>query len=402
MTVRTVENDPFTPGYGVQPRVWAGRTGEFHEFDHVVLPRVRRGTYEQARLVTGNRGVGKTAFLAHLADDAQQAGVWTVRVDARRRGDLRADLAADVAGTVHARDATARVTDTLAGALRRVAGVQVTTSGVRLHLRRAGGDGGDPGRDLTAVLVEASRLARDAGAVMVVLIDELHNAGPGELGDLCHALQQAQTATDVQIGPRGEREHIHLPLVVYLAGLPGVGDQIRDAGATFFERVAHLDFGLLAAPDVREALVAFADNEGVGVDADALDALVAAVGGYPYFLHVYGSAVWTAGERGAVITLADVTQGLEQARRTVERFYADRVRQLSEKQHDWLLAAAALPPEDRTVGAIAARLGGRSSDYGWIAKSLHARGLTRPAPGRGRIEIALPGLDAYLAEHELS
>jgi hypothetical protein len=38
------------------------------------------------------------------------------------------------------------------------------------------------------------------------------------------------------------------------------------------------------------------DNAGVGIEPDALDRLVALIGGYPYFLHLYGKHAWLAGD----------------------------------------------------------------------------------------------------------
>jgi hypothetical protein len=393
---RTAANNPFTPGYGAVPRVWAGRSQEFHEFEHVVLPRVRRGTYEQARLVTGDRGVGKTVFLAHLAEDTVAAGGWSVQVAARRGGALVRDLAARVAETLAAADVAAAVTGTLTDLLRRLAGVSIGPGGVRVVTRRPEElHPADRGRALADLLTATARVAAGRDAVLVLLLDEVQNASASALSDVCHGLQEAQATADVAVGPRGERVRRHLPVVAYLAGLPGLTDKIRKAGATFFERAAHHDFGLLRDPEVRDALVAFAANEDVGVDGDALDVMVEAIGGYPYFLHLVGARVWAAGP-GPVISAADARRGVAAAEADIARFYGDRLRALGVVAHDWLVAAARLESGERTVGAVAAALGGTSDQYGWAVSSLTDQGLVRPAPGRGRFQFALPGLDAYL------
>ena len=240
LTSKTAESNPFTPGYGAVPRVWAGRSQEFHEFEHVVLPRVRRGVYEQARLITGDRGVGKTVFLAHLADDAAAAGGWAVQVAARRGGSLVRDLAARVGQTLATEDVAAAVTGTITHLLRRLAGVTVGPGGVRVQTRRPDElHPEDRGRALADLLVGAARVAEARAAVLVLLLDEVQNATADALSAVCHALQDAQAAADVEIGPRGESARRHLPVVAYLAGLPGLTDKIRKAGATFLERAAH-------------------------------------------------------------------------------------------------------------------------------------------------------------------
>lgn len=394
--MRSAENSPFTPGYGVIPKVWAGRGQEFHEFDDEVMPRLRRGVYEQARLVTGDRGVGKTVFLAHLEEDAAAGRDWPVRVTARRGEAVIRDLLIRVAETLAAHDAAAAVTGTIAEALRRMAGVRLGPGGVQLEVRdTTTPDAVDRGRGLADLLEEAARVAQSRDRVLVLLLDEVQNADDAALGDLCHALQHSQTVAEPEIGPRGERLRRHLPLAVYLAGLPGLTEQIRRAGATFLERVAHLDFGLLRDPEVRDALTHFAANEGVAIDADALDAMVAAVGGYPYFLHVVGKHVWTAGDAD-VIHLAEARRGIDAARIDIARFYGERLRGLGDAQFDWLSAAALLDSDDRTAGKVAAALDKTSDQLGWAVSALTAQGLIRPAPGRGRFQFALPGLDAHL------
>lgn len=353
--------------------------------------------YERARLVTGDRGVGKTVFLAHLADDAAAAGDWAVRVTARRGDAIVPELLVRVAETLAGNDLATALTSGVRDALDRVAGIGLGTRGLTVDTRPASPPEvreGDRGRALADLLVEAGRLAKDRGRVLL-LLDEVQNVDDTALGEICHALQHAQGVANVETGPRGERLRNHLPLVIYLAGLPGVPDQFRRAGATFFERVAHHDFGLLADAEVRDAFRAFLEGEGVGMDADALDVVVEAIGGYPFFLHLIGARVWASGS-GEVVTLDEARRGIAEARVDVAGFYGQRLQGLGEVQYDWLLAAARLDPDVRTVGAVAAALGGTSDRWGWVSRALTEQGLIPSLPGRGRFRLALPGLDRYL------
>ncbi|HKJ56218.1 MAG TPA: ATP-binding protein, partial [Nitriliruptoraceae bacterium] len=89
---RTPGDDPFTPGYGVVPQVFAGRQAEFADFEGVVLRRVAQGTYEPARLLTGDRGMGKTALLKQFEAEASEAGHWVARISAVRGDAALPDL----------------------------------------------------------------------------------------------------------------------------------------------------------------------------------------------------------------------------------------------------------------------------------------------------------------------
>ena len=70
--VRDAGSNPFTPGYGIIPAVFAGRQAEFADFEGVVLRRVAQGTYEPARMLTGDRGMGKTALLKQFEAEARR------------------------------------------------------------------------------------------------------------------------------------------------------------------------------------------------------------------------------------------------------------------------------------------------------------------------------------------
>lgn len=392
MSDRSSATSPFTPGYGAVPEVWAGRAEEFADFHEVLLPRVTAGIYEQARLVTGDRGVGKTAFLKTLADEADDAGSWPIYAAVRRGDGVVADIVGAISETLDARDLTRRLTEGTRALVRSVGSLRIGAAGVAASISPRP----DPvrGTDLARLLKEAGALARNHSAATVLMIDEAQNADRPALGELCHALQDAQTEAERVLALNGAKVRHHLPLGIYVAGLPDLAGRIQETGATFFERSRHLDFGLLRDADVRAALVAFAGNRDVGIDADALDALVAAVGGYPYFLHLYGARVWTAGT-GPVIARADVEAGVASAADDVDRFYEERLRTLGRVQEGWLAAAAQLRDDELRVAAVAEALGRRSSDLGTTVTSLAERGLIRQL-GRGRVRFALPGLARHL------
>lgn len=397
--VRSPANSPFTPGYGILPSVWAGRAREFADFDDVVLPRVRARTYEQARLITGDRGVGKTVFLAQLAEEATEAGSLTTSVTARTGSSTSviADMVRATAATLHAASAADAITDAVTGPLQRRIGLRVSPRGIELDL---GAPDRSPGLDsltvaLRGLLERTARVAAASGQLLLATVDEAQNATLESLEALCHTLADVQSVHDRSDGPRGEPVRSYLPLAVYLAGLPSLPERIRRSGSTFFERSLPLDFELLRAPDIAVAIRAFLENEGVGIEPEALERLVDLVGGYPYFLHLYGKHAWQAGT-GSVVTVADVETAEQTAGVDLARFYGERLRNVGDLAHDWLMAAARLPPEDRTVGAVAAQLGRTSSQLGSTVDALVGKSLIRPEPGRGQFSFAVPGLDRHL------
>lgn len=395
-TPRSAADNPFTPGYGVVPQVFAGRQAEFADFESVVLRRVAQGVYEPARLLTGDRGMGKTALLKQFEAEAQETGHWVARVSAVRGDAAVPDVVEALVDELDRHDVAVKLGRAAKQALRRLAGLAVGPTGVAvMESRPKRGVTDRWHKDLTAILTDAGRVARDHRVALLLLLDESQNIDRGAMAALFHAFQEAQSATVTEQHPTGARLRQHLPLAIYVAGLPGLTALLRAAGTTFGERARHVELPLLSDADVAEALSAFAATRGVGVDADATDRFVTLVGGYPYFLHVVGSQVWVAGD-GAVISSADVDEGWQRAAPTIELFYEERLRDVTDLQRRYLVAAARLGATARTSGAIAEGLGTTTEAVGSTQQALiDTHGLLRRA-GRGRVAFTLPGIDRYL------
>lgn len=394
---RSPKDNPFTPGFGNLPRVFAGRKAEFADLE-VMAARLAQGIYEQPRLVTGDRGVGKTTLLREFEDEQSEAGRWVVRAAATRGDAVVARLCAGLGRVLDDRDLAGRLSRVGLAALRRLGGIEIGPRGVAVDLDgKADPPTGDRAGELARLLIETARLARDQGTVLLVLVDEAQNIGRDAIGDLFYAVQEATTQVVHATDPgSGARLRHALPIGVVVAGLPGLVAHLKQAGSTFGERSKPLTLGPFGEPDMREGLRAFAAAGGAAFDADALEAVMAASGGYPYFLHVVGAHVWNAG-RGDVITLADAEAGIAAARAYLDAFYEERLRSLGARQREYLDAAARLEPGERTAGNVAAALGTTSERLASTWQALVERhGLLRPAGGHGRLAFALPGLDAYL------
>lgn len=84
--------NPYTPGAGTPPPELAGRD-ELREQVRVALERVRLGRPSKSVLMVGLRGVGKTVLLDRMRDDAEAAGIQTLRIEAPEGRSLPAILA---------------------------------------------------------------------------------------------------------------------------------------------------------------------------------------------------------------------------------------------------------------------------------------------------------------------
>ena len=133
----------------------------------------------------------------------------------------------------------------------------------------------DAQRDLAEVLVRRCRRRP-----LAVLLDEAH-ALDGDVGaTLLNASQQVRAAQE--------------PFLLVLAGTPGLPSRLDAMDASFWSRLGQgeLGIGRLTEEATREALTEPLREHGVAVDADALDIVVGHSQAYPYFVQIWGDALW--------------------------------------------------------------------------------------------------------------
>lgn len=389
----TRADNPYVPGFGAVPPALAGREPEFADVE-AALARVRRGIYEQPRLLTGDRGMGKTAVLAELATQSRERGQWVVEVEASRSGNALVLLLRDLRALLWDHDRDRRVGEYARRALAVLSSFALAHADLRLVVRvdAAAGraDTGDLATDLGDVLVAACETAAAADAGLLLCVDEIQAMPAEQIAPLFVALQR--------LARHEAAPGRLLPILAVVAGLPGSRAAMRRASSTYAERVREHELGLLGEGAATEALIVPAEQRGVRYEPEALTAVVDGTGGYPFFVQLMGYEAWNAAaDRGArsVINVEDAAAGIERARLEAARLYESRLAEVPDTERRYLDAAAGLDQGERRSAAIAAVLGGTSEDWAWARQRLIERGLLRPA-GRGRIAFALPGLADYL------
>ena len=399
--MRTPRSNPFQPGWG-KPIVWAGRELVVSTFTDVVLQRVADGIKEVPRLLQDERGMGKTAVLEALTDEARERDCLIVSLTAARGEDVTRSFAAALARSAADASLLERLADGVGAALARLGGVQIAGTGVTRIETPTGGGGEVASTVLAEAQVEVCRLARARERQVVILIDMVQIVGSEHLAAVFTALQRALEHTEHEAHPAGGALRVGLPITVWLAGLPGSLAAFRAAHVTFGERCELVELGPLDEREIREALVTFSrfNEEGVVFDADAIDAVVVAVDGYPYTFQLLGKAAWDAGD-GPVITAEEVAEAAAAIAPAMRERYSARLAGLTEEQVAYLVAAASLPLDERTPTAVCRAYKGepsaRASACGGMQQRLtDDHQVIRRGPD-GRIRFGLPGMGEYLA-----
>jgi hypothetical protein len=193
-----------------------------------------------------------------------------------------------------------------------------------------------------------------------------------------------------------------LPFVVVGAGLPHL-PTVLSASKSYSERLfryARIDRLDRAAHDA--ALVVPARDEDADFTDDALEAMYAATGGYPYFVQAYGKVAWDVAPRSP-ITAADVAVAAPEAEAELAvGFFGSRYERATPAEREYLRAMADVGGESMDAvptAAVAESLGRPPQSLSPARDGLLKKGLVYSGQ-RGRIAFTVPHFGRYLRTQE--
>lgn len=380
--------NPYAPGAGTQPPELAGR-GEIRETARIALERIRRGRPSKSIIMVGLRGVGKTVLLNRIREDAEDRSFYTAEIEAPEHRSLPATLAPYLRRIVLqlSRKESSRLL--AQRALRGIAGF-VSSLKVKYHDIEVGldilpepslADSGDLEADLQDVLGVIGDAARAANSCVALFVDEMQYVREEELAALIIALHRT-----------AQRQ---LPVTLIGAGLPQVRGRTGKA-KSYAERLFDFpEIAALSAADARRAIAKPAQQEGVEIADEALDAIVSQTKGYPYFLQEWGKHVWDTAE-ASPIGVRVVNIAGKQAIESLDRsFFRVRFDRLTPAERRYLQAMAELGPGPHRSGAIAQKLGRAVSSLGPIRNNLIGKGMVW-SPGHGDTDFTVPMFDEFI------
>ncbi len=392
--------NPYAPGAGQRPPELAGRDEQLDNFA-VVLERIARGRPERSMVLTGLRGVGKTVLLNSLRSTAVRAKWGTGKLEARPDQRLRRPVAAALHMAVrelgHPRgEELDHVLGVIkAFAQREAPGAKIRdrwNPGIDVPAVSGRADSGDIEIDLVELLTDVAGLAADVGKGVAVFIDEMQDLGPEDVSALCAACHELSQSS--------------LPLIVVGAGLPHV-PSVLSASKSYSERLFRYSrIDRLDRAQAERALRSPAQDEGADFTEEALEAMYAATGGYPYFIQAYGKAVWDLAPQSP-ITSEDVQVGAPEAEvELAVGFFGSRFERATPGEREYLRAMADLgetPSEGRptndvesvTTADVASYLDRKPQSLSPARDALLKKGLIYSAE-RGQIAFTVPHFGRYL------
>lgn len=399
--------NPYAPGAGQRPPELAGRDDELGAFD-VVLERVARGRPERSLVLTGLRGVGKTVLLNALRSAAVRRQWGTGKLEARPDQSLRRPLSSALhqavreLGPAHV-EGVEHVLGVIKAFAQRDAGPGAKlrdrwNPGIDAPVVQGRADSGDIEIDLVELLSDVGGLAADLGKGVAIFLDEMQDLGPDDVSALCAACHEISQAG--------------LPVIVVGAGLPHLPG-VLSASKSYSERLfRYRRIDRLTREAADRALAAPAHEEGASFDEEALAAMYAATGGYPYFIQAYGKAVWDIAPTSP-ISAADVAVAAPEAEAELAvGFFGSRFDRATPGEREYLRAMADVAVQqqdddldetlDRQSGSVptadvAAILGKKPQSLSPARDALLKKGLIYSGE-RGRIAFTVPHFGRYLRD----
>lgn len=381
-------SNPFAPGAGAQPPELAGRD-KLRETIRVALERVRRGRPTRSILMVGLRGVGKTVLLDRMRDDAEAAGIQTMRIEAPEGRSLPAMLAPELRQALLRLSRNAQAKKLAQRALRGLAGFAKALKlkyadievGLDFDPEPGLADNGDLEHDLQALIESVGAAAQKAGTALALFVDELQYVPEEELAALITALHRSAQR--------------RLPVVLVGAGLPQLRGRMGRA-KSYAERLFDFpEIGALEAPAARIAIAKPAEAQGVKVNEDALERIIRQTHGYPYFLQEWGKHAWDTAT-ASPIARKDVDLASKAAVAALdESFFRVRFDRLTPVEKRYLRAMAELGPGPHRSGDIAETLGRPVTALGPTRNQLIAKGMVW-SPSHGDTAFTVPLFDEFM------
>lgn len=380
--------NPFAPGAGTPPPELAGRD-DLRERGRVALARVRRGLPTKSFLMVGLRGVGKTVLLDRIREEAEDAGIHTLRIEAPEGRSLPAILAPQLRQSLLRLSRNEKAKELAQRALRALAGfansLKVKYEDIEVGMDFAPepglADNGDLEHDLQALLEAAGAAAKGAETALAIFVDELQYVEEDELAALITALHRTAQR--------------RLPVVLVGAGLPQLRGRMGKA-KSYAERLFDFpEVGPLPPEATRLAIAKPARDAGVDVTASALDRIVKETRCYPYFVQEWGKHSWDAAN-SSPITEEDVENASTTAIAALdESFFRVRFDRLTPAEKRYLRAMAELGSGPHRSGDIAQVLQRDVTALGPTRNQLIGKGMIW-SPQHGDTAFTVPLFDEFM------
>ena len=292
MTTEKIKN-PFTPGVGISPPYLAGRENEQCELSKILADMADGDSPHSDIVMYGPRGMGKTALVSWIGNEAEKTATNNLSLRAIQTSPTIFPTLQSLWSKLISDDWKKKF---------RPDQLQLGAYGNKIvwNSKAPSED------DLVSVLIEECK-----ERPLVLLMDEAHTMDSQFCQDLLNISQQAR---------------MQAPFFLVLAGTPVLMHFLKTVGASFVERSKKMGIARLDVQATADAIVKPLNEHGIEIDDSSLAQVVEDSQQYPYFIQLWGAALWDVAKGKDMQRLtseeaAMVKPQIEGARR---HFYSER------------------------------------------------------------------------------
>ncbi|MBA3019645.1 AAA family ATPase [Propionicimonas sp.] len=377
------ELNPYRPGAGLLPPELAGREEHLNHFEQLII-RAKHRTIDRALIISGLRGVGKTALMTRFSQMADQHRWIYITTEGQANDtaahEVRRRLGAEIQAALVRFSLKARLDDALRHLSALAGQFSLSLGPVTIESKPAAT--GLLDLDVETLTLAIAKEAQVREAAFAIFVDELQDLDH----DMLTALLVAQHKAQQQ----------NLPFYLIGAGLPSLPAILTNAKSYAERLFRYSTVGPLNEQHATEALTVPAEKVGCSYSPDALATILTASGGYPYFLQEYGKAIWDFADEKTFTDL-DALAAVEIGREQLDSgFFPSRWLRASDREREYMTTMSVVGAgKPASTTAIAKDMSAAPSKLSPIRQSLIAKGLIY-APERGFVDFSVPGMADYI------
>lgn len=381
--------NPYSPGSGLTPPYLVGRQAEIDAFD-LVVARSRSGLHSRGIVLHGLRGVGKTVLLNQFREQAERAEWFVIEVEGRstETGNeaVRQKLGRALLLASRRLQRTRHATTVVKEALRTVKSFSLSlgVASIEIGLDAAPGraDSGQLEVDFEEMVEDLAPALHQTSSAFALFIDEMQ--------DIDEELLVALLAAQHRAGQKG------WPFFIFGAGLPSLPSVLSEARSYAERLFNYREIGALDLVAAEDALVVPAKRQGASFEPAAVQEIVIAAAGYPYFLQTYGQAAWEIA-REKHITRDDALSAIADGNAELDMgFFPARWDRATPAERHYLRAMATDGDTGSRTAELAARLLVKPASLSPARQNLIDKGIIY-MPERGRVAFTVPNMAAFIS-----
>jgi hypothetical protein len=358
--------NPFTPVFGSEPLVLAGRERIVHDILEGLESGI--GNPNRVTIFIGPQGSGKTVLLSHIEREAAPIG-WIFASVTAAPGMLAMIVEQAQKQGAEFLPKKARV---------RLAGISAYQFGIQTEVLPL------PTPSWRTQMTEILEILAEQDVGLLITVDEV-DAKQDEM---------VRLVSDFQHFIREKRN-----VALLMAGLPGkVLQMFHHESISFVRRAFQHRLNTVGIEDVKLALRKTVEASGRAIEGDALDKAAAYTEGFPFLIQLIGYHMWRQSPQNETVSVKDVEYGILAAEEDMDNMILETtVKELSERDLDFLIAMLE-DSEYSKMADLRTRLNTSSAMAGQYRLRLIRQGVIEEF-GHGKVRFTLPLLRTYLEKH---